>query len=608
VSSETESFVGERAGLGEDLLHLAAFRTLVLERVHDLIAVLDLEGRVVVASPSWTRLGWEPDELVGQPMLDLLHPEDLERGATALGSALSGASVDTVLVRLRRRDGGWFSIDASGAPIRDAAGEVACVLGIGRDVSEREELRQRVTEVDALYRIAEAISRATALDELFEEAIDTLVAATGADHAAILLYDDADVLRFRAWRGLSDAFRAAAAGHAPWPQDAEEPEPVLVADVTEGGFSPELERAVRAEGIAALAFVPLVHGRRLLGTFVLYHDQPHRWQEREVRLCLTIATHLASATIRTRARNALRASREQLETILRTVDEGIVVQARDGRLVYANAAAARLIGFQTAEELLAAEPQDVLSRFELFDERGEPLEASSLPSRRAFDGESAELLTLYRRLGGDERRWSVIRANPVRSDTGEVELVVSVIHDVTAPKRAEEEAAASVRRVRFLARASELLSETLRYEETLGALARLAVPGFAGHVTVDLYEDGVLRCVAARHVDPEKTSRSSRADERWARSRSEPCRRSPTSLRRTSSSRASSGAVPRSRSTMHSSSRRRASGPTRQRRSSSSTTACSSSTATRSSGCGTRRPRRRCASGRRRRSAATSPR
>ncbi|MHB8470032.1 MAG: ATP-binding protein, partial [Gaiellaceae bacterium] len=60
-------------------------------------------------------------------------------------------------------------------------------------------------------------------------------------------------------------------------------------------------------------------------------------------------------------------------------------------------------------------------------------------------------------------------------------------------------------RIRFLSRASELLNLSLDLERTLGALAELAVPRFAGHVTVDLIEDGVLRCVGARHVDPAKT-------------------------------------------------------------------------------------------------------
>ena len=55
-----------------------------------------------------------------------------------------------------------------------------------------------------------------------------------------------------------------------------------------------------------------------------------------VEIRLTIAHHLGSATVRTQTTAALRASREQLEAIMRAVDEGIVVQSIDGSIVYAN--------------------------------------------------------------------------------------------------------------------------------------------------------------------------------------------------------------------------------------------------------------------------------
>ena len=271
------------------------------------------------------------------------------------------------------------------------------------------------------------------------------------------------------------------------------------------GLEPELEHATREAGIGALALSPLVHGGRLLGAIALYRDEPHVWGERETRLCRTIASHLASATVRTRARNALRASREQLETILRTVDEGIVVQDRRGRLVYANAAAAALIGFETTEELLGADRGELQARFELYDEHGRPLSQRSFPGavRCAANRRSSPSGTGIRSTG--EERWSVVRANPVTADDGSVELSVSVVRDVTAATLADRRAQASVERLGFLARAGNLLAGTLDFRRTLGALAQLAVPSFAGHVTVDLYEDGLLRCVAARHVDPKRT-------------------------------------------------------------------------------------------------------
>src|SRR5256885_7809480 len=102
-------------------------------------------------------------------------------------------------------------------------------------VDGREELRLRVREVDALYRIADTIARATTLDELLAEAVDVLLGATRADRAAVLLYDEDGIMRFQAWRGLSDAYRAATEGHSPWSRDAVDSKPVLVSDVGDAG-------------------------------------------------------------------------------------------------------------------------------------------------------------------------------------------------------------------------------------------------------------------------------------------------------------------------------------------------------------------------------------
>jgi PAS domain S-box-containing protein len=505
--SETESFA--TASPGDDLVFLAAFQQLVLERAHDLITVLDPSGTIVYASASWhTLTGWDPEGLVGTPILELVHPDDHKSGVHGMADVLAGAAVDAMTARLRTRDGRWLSVETTGTPVHGSDGGVAYVLGTARDVSEREELRERVGEVDALYRVADAIARATSLEELFDEAIETMLEATGADRAAVLLRDDQGVMRFHAAHGLSDAYRTETEGHSPWASDAADPEPVLVADVADADFDPAIQHAVEAEGIAALAFVPLVHGDRLVGKFMLYHDAPHEWGEREVRLCRTIANHIASATVRTRTRLALRESREQLETIMRTVDEGITVQSVDGRLVYANDAAARTIGFASTADLLASDRSETLARFEMLDSHGAPLAPDDLPGRRALRGESSERLVRYRIRATGEERWSVVRANPVHGPNGEVVLAVSVIHDVTEAKVAED-------RLHFLGRGSEMLNEALVVERTLGALADLAVPSFAGHVTVDLYEDGVLHCVGARHVDPDKTAMMLRLREQY---------------------------------------------------------------------------------------------
>ena len=235
------------------------------------------------------------------PVLELIHPDDACLATEAWNEVADGTDVDAVTVRLRRESGSYAWFEVNGTAVREEDGELRFMLGTARDVSEREELRSRLRDLDAVYRFADAVAGAPALDEVLEAALDALLEATGADRASVLLADDEGVLRFRAWRGLSDRYRSYTEGRSPWPADVSDPQPVLVEDVAGAGYEPALERVMRKEGIAALAFVPLVRGGRQVGRFVLYRDAPHDWSDREVLLSRTIANHLASVIVRERS-------------------------------------------------------------------------------------------------------------------------------------------------------------------------------------------------------------------------------------------------------------------------------------------------------------------
>jgi len=191
----------------------------------------------------------------------------------------------------------------------------------------------------------------------------------------------------------------------------------------------------------------------------------------------------------------------QLDTILRGISEGITAQGADGRLLYANDAAARISGFSSAAEMLAAGPADILRRFELLDDEGSPVGFDRLPGRLALAGKAPEeLVVCFRDLETGQRRWSVVTASPVVNANQEVEMVINVFRDVTAAKQTEKT-------LRFLAKASGLLGSSLDYEETLRSLAQLAVPRMADWCSIHLAplagELPSLPFVVA-HADPAK--------------------------------------------------------------------------------------------------------
>ena len=201
------------------------------------------------------------------------------------------------------------------------------------------------------------------------------------------------------------------------------------------------------------------------------------------------------AGVRSATGTGARASPAELTTILDAVADGVTAQDPSGAVVYANDAAARLVGFGSAEEFLAAPIAEVLERFEILDEERRPLPHEELPGRLALEGRAASRTLCYRVRDTGEERWSLVRAEPVFDERGGVVLAVNTIHDLTDRMRASEH-------VRLLGATSAMLAASLDLQETLTRVADLLVPAIADYVLIDLVgDDEDARAVLIRHVD-----------------------------------------------------------------------------------------------------------
>jgi PAS domain S-box-containing protein len=180
----------------------------------------------------------------------------------------------------------------------------------------------RPTPIDICLRLTSAISAAPSVDEIYEAALDALTEGLGVSRASILLFDPAGVMRFKASRGLSEAYRRAVEGHTPWTPDSPDPAPIVVPDVEgDASLGPFLP-TIRAEGIAAMAFIPLVSQRRVIGKFMLYEDAPRARGPDEMQLAGVIAAQVAFAVARTRAEEHARRSEERLRFALDAAQMG----------------------------------------------------------------------------------------------------------------------------------------------------------------------------------------------------------------------------------------------------------------------------------------------
>ena len=115
-------------------------------------------------------------------------------------------------------------------------------------------------------------------------------------------------MRFAALRGLSDPTCQSVEGHSPWTPDAVEPQPIVVPDVTNDASLAPFLPTIQAEGIAGMAFIPLVSLGRLVGKFMVSSGRaadPHR---RGVAVRVADRRHVGFAVQRTRAEAQARRS------------------------------------------------------------------------------------------------------------------------------------------------------------------------------------------------------------------------------------------------------------------------------------------------------------
>jgi PAS domain S-box-containing protein len=285
-----------------------------------------------------------------------------------------------------------------------------------------------------LYEFSERWQRATSLEEVYEAALDAICLALHCSRASILLFDQSNMMRFVAWRGLSDSYRGAVDGHSPWTRDSTNPQPVLIEDIDNATLSDELKLVVKNEAIRSLAFIPLIEHGRLLGKFMIYYDTVHRFRDSEIDLAWTIARQLGFSVERMRAAETA----SQLAAIVESSDDAIISKDLNGIIQTWNRGAERIFGYK-AEEVIG-KPVLILIPPDRHHEEVEIL-------ARLRRGEKLDHYeTLRRRKDGALLDIS-LTVSPVRDATGQIVGASKIARDISDRRRAEDAVRDSERRL-----------------------------------------------------------------------------------------------------------------------------------------------------------------
>jgi PAS domain S-box-containing protein len=152
------------------------FRNLV-EQTNDWIWKIDRNGVFTYVSPQVRQIvGYEPAEILGKTIFDLMATDEVKRFAEVLEFFVSVQKPFTHLEKmLIHKDGHLVVLEASGSPMFDSQGIFQGYRGIARDITERkraeqainnlnEDLQRRANELEAANRELEAFSYSVSHD------------------------------------------------------------------------------------------------------------------------------------------------------------------------------------------------------------------------------------------------------------------------------------------------------------------------------------------------------------------------------------------------------------------------------------------------------------
>ena len=391
----------ERKRLEVSLIERELFYRLITENAHDLIAVLDRDGRRIYNSPSYQRLLSAPPEIHGSNSLENVHPDDAARIRQIFRETVATGVGQRTEYRFVCTDGSIRYIESQGSVIKDEFGEVAKVLVVSRDVTQRKRAEESLRESEQRYK--QLLGSVT--DYIYTVELDGQGRVLATRHnpscVAVTGYTAEE---FAATPGLG-------MGMVPF-EDRPAVE-AMIAEARRGGETEPIEHRLRhKDGSLRWVRATTVPRKNAAGTVSSYDGL------------------VSDITERREADNRLRQSEALYQSLVANLPQCIMRKDRDGRFIFVN---------QRFAEMLHAKPADVIGRTDFDFYPPAMAEKFTVDDRRVMaSGQMFETIEENLTANGVLHDVQVLKI-PVRDPSGEVNGVQCIFWDVTASRRAQGE-------------------------------------------------------------------------------------------------------------------------------------------------------------------------
>ncbi|HET9133647.1 MAG TPA: PAS domain S-box protein [Gemmatimonadales bacterium] len=316
------------------------------------MVVAGMDGRFRRVNPAFCQmLGRSAHELLAQPWLAFIHPDDVQPTIEAAAQVSRGGPALGFVNRYRHADGSWRALEWTALPMTAEGTSYATV----RDVTEaRRHAAMEALQRDAIQGVAEGRSLDEALDRIcrsIEAALPDVRASILHVRDGLLFTAAAPNLPSTYSAGLNGAPigpRAGSCGTAAW-----RGETVIVPDVRTDPLWEGLHHLATPHGLLGCWSVP-VKGRRgdVVATAAAYTSTPRAPDPAELAALESAARLVAIAIDRNQLDNELArldAAIENLNDIV-MITEAEPINAPDGpKILFVNRAFERLMGYHRSE-------------------------------------------------------------------------------------------------------------------------------------------------------------------------------------------------------------------------------------------------------------------